>query len=613
MNEYKDLQDRQAHIRNFSIVAHIDHGKSTLADRILELTETVAKRDMQNQLLDTMDLERERGITIKLNAVELHYTANDGEKYIFHLIDTPGHVDFSYEVSRSLAACEGAVLVVDAAQGVEAQTLANVYLAIDDDLEIVPVINKIDLPAADPERVKNEIENVVGLDASDAVMASAKQGIGIPELLEQIVEKIPAPDGDLDAPLQALIFDSKYDDYRGVVLSVRLFEGMVKPGDKIKLMNSGSVYEVNEVGVNSPDPLKRDFLMAGDVGYLTASIKDIKDTRVGDTVTLVKNPAAQPLEGYREMSPMVYSGLYPTDNAKYNDLREALEKLQLNDAALEFEPESSQALGFGFRCGFLGLLHMDVVQERLEREFNLDLITTAPSVTYRVEMTDGSEKIVENPSEMPDASSIKNIKEPYVNASIMVPNEYVGAVMELSQFRRGIFDTMDYIDENRVNVKYALPLSEIIFDFFDKLKSSTRGYASLDYELGEYKVSDLVKIDILLNGERVDALSFISHRDFAQQRGNEITASLKEIIPRRNFEIPVQAAIGNKIIARTNIRAYRKDVTSKIHTGDPDRRAKLLDKQKRGKKRMKSVGKVEVPQEAFMTVLKTGTEGKGGK
>ncbi|WP_409282373.1 translation elongation factor 4 [Pediococcus pentosaceus] len=613
MNEYKDLQDRQAHIRNFSIVAHIDHGKSTLADRILELTETVAKRDMQNQLLDTMDLERERGITIKLNAVELHYTENDGEKYIFHLIDTPGHVDFSYEVSRSLAACEGAVLVVDAAQGVEAQTLANVYLAIDDDLEIVPVINKIDLPAADPERVKNEIENVVGLDASDAVMASAKQGIGIPELLEQIVEKIPAPDGDLDAPLQALIFDSKYDDYRGVVLSVRLFEGMVKPGDKIKLMNSGSVYEVNEVGVNSPDPLKRDFLMAGDVGYLTASIKDIKDTRVGDTVTLVKNPAAQPLEGYREMSPMVYSGLYPTDNAKYNDLREALEKLQLNDAALEFEPESSQALGFGFRCGFLGLLHMDVVQERLEREFNLDLITTAPSVTYRVEMTDGSEKIVENPSEMPDASSIKNIKEPYVNASIMVPNEYVGAVMELSQFRRGIFDTMDYIDENRVNVKYALPLSEIIFDFFDKLKSSTRGYASLDYELGEYKVSDLVKIDILLNGERVDALSFISHRDFAQQRGNEITASLKEIIPRRNFEIPVQAAIGNKIIARTNIRAYRKDVTSKIHTGDPDRRAKLLDKQKRGKKRMKSVGKVEVPQEAFMTVLKTDTEGKGGK
>ena len=579
MNEYKDLKDRQAHIRNFSIVAHIDHGKSTLADRILELTDTVAKRDMQNQLLDTMDLERERGITIKLNAVELHYTAKDGEKYIFHLIDTPGHVDFSYEVSRSLAACEGAVLVVDAAQGVEAQTLANVYLAIDDDLEIVPVINKIDLPAADPKRVQDEIENVIGLDASDAVMASAKQGIGIEELLEQIVEKVPAPDGDLDAPLQALIFDSKYDDYRGVVLSVRLFEGMVKPGDTIKLMNSGATYEVNEVGVNSPNPLKREYLMAGDVGYITASIKDIKDTRVGDTVTLLNNPAAKPLEGYREMNPMVYSGLYPTDNAKYNDLREALEKLQLNDAALEFEPESSQALGFGFRCGFLGLLHMDVIQERLEREFNLDLITTAPSVTYRVELTDGS--------------------------------EISGAVMELAQYRRGIFNTMDYIDENRVDVKYELPLSEIIFDFFDKLKSSTHGYASLDYELGEYKVSNLVKIDILLNGDRVDALSFIAHRDFAQQRGNEITASLKEIIPRRNFEIPVQAAIGNKIIARTNIRAYRKDVTARIHTGDPDRRAKLLEKQKRGKKRMKSVGKVEVPQEAFMTVLKTDTESKG--
>lgn len=611
MNEYKDLKDRQAHIRNFSIVAHIDHGKSTLADRILELTDTVAKRDMQNQLLDTMDLERERGITIKLNAVELHYTAKDGEKYIFHLIDTPGHVDFSYEVSRSLAACEGAVLVVDAAQGVEAQTLANVYLAIDDDLEIVPVINKIDLPAADPKRVQDEIENVIGLDASDAVMASAKQGIGIEELLEQIVEKVPAPDGDLDAPLQALIFDSKYDDYRGVVLSVRLFEGMVKPGDTIKLMNSGATYEVNEVGVNSPNPLKREYLMAGDVGYITASIKDIKDTRVGDTVTLLNNPAAKPLEGYREMNPMVYSGLYPTDNAKYNDLREALEKLQLNDAALEFEPESSQALGFGFRCGFLGLLHMDVIQERLEREFNLDLITTAPSVTYRVELTDGSEISVENPSEMPDASNIKNIKEPYVNADIMVPNDYVGAVMELAQYRRGIFNTMDYIDKNRVDVKYELPLSEIIFDFFDKLKSSTHGYASLDYELGEYKVSNLVKIDILLNGDRVDALSFIAHRDFAQQRGNEITASLKEIIPRRNFEIPVQAAIGNKIIARTNIRAYRKDVTARIHTGDPDRRAKLLEKQKRGKKRMKSVGKVEVPQEAFMTVLKTDTESKG--
>ncbi|AEV95240.1 translation elongation factor 4 [Pediococcus claussenii] len=613
MSDFSELKERQEHIRNFSIVAHIDHGKSTLADRILELTDTVAKRDMQDQLLDSMDLERERGITIKLNAVELHYKAKNGENYIFHLIDTPGHVDFSYEVSRSLAACEGAVLVVDAAQGVEAQTLANVYLAIDDNLEIVPVINKIDLPAADPERVRKEIEDVVGLDASDAVLTSAKAGIGVSELLEQIVDKIPAPDGKIDAPLKALIFDSKYDDYRGVVLSIRLMEGMVKRGDKIRLVNSNAVYEVTEVGVNSPDPIKKDYLMAGDVGYLAASIKTIKDARVGDTVTSANNTDVIPLEGYREMNPMVYSGLYPTDNAKFNDLREALEKLQLNDAALEFEPESSQALGFGFRCGFLGLLHMDVVQERLEREFNLDLITTAPSVTYKVDLTDDTEIEVENPSDMPDASQIKSVREPYVNANIMVPSEYVGAVMELAQYRRGIFDTMDYIDDNRVNVKYELPLSEIIFDFFDKLKSSTRGYASLDYELGEYKVSNLVKIDILLNGDQVDALSFIAHRDFAQQRGNEITASLKKIIPRRNFEIPVQAAIGNKIIARTNIKAYRKDVTSKIHTGDPDRRAKLLDKQKRGKKRMKAVGRVEVPQEAFMAVLKTDTESKSDK
>lgn len=608
MPEYKDLKDRQQHIRNFSIVAHIDHGKSTLADRILELTDTVAKRDMQDQLLDSMDLERERGITIKLNAVELHYKAKDGETYIFHLIDTPGHVDFSYEVSRSLAACEGAILVVDAAQGVEAQTLANVYLALDDDLEIVPVINKIDLPSADPERVRTEIEDVIGLDASDAVLASAKKGIGISELLEQIVAKVPAPEGELDGPLKALIFDSKYDDYRGVVLSIRLFEGMVKPGDHIRLMNSGSEYEVTEVGVNSPKPIKRNYLMAGDVGYLTASIKDIKDTRVGDTVTGVKQPAKEALHGYREMNPMVYAGLYPTDNAKFNELREALEKLQLNDAALEFEPESSQALGFGFRCGFLGLLHMDVVQERLEREFNLDLITTAPSVTYHVELTDGSELVVENPSEMPDASSIKDVKEPFVKASIMVPNDYVGPVMELCQPRRGVFDTMDYLDTYRVNVVYYLPLSEIIFDFFDKLKSGTHGYASLDYELEDYRPSDLVKIDILLNSKKVDALSFIAHRDFAQQRAIEITGRLKKIIPRQNFEIPIQAAIGVKIISRTNIKAYRKDVTSKIHTGDPDRRAKLLDKQKRGKKRMKAVGTVEIPQEAFMAVLKTDTE-----
>lgn len=603
-----EMKERQKHIRNFSIVAHIDHGKSTLADRILELTDTVSKREMQDQLLDTMDLERERGITIKLNAVALKYHAEDGETYIFHLIDTPGHVDFSYEVSRSLAACEGAILVVDAAQGVEAQTLANVYLAIDNDLAIIPVINKIDLPSAEPEKVRKEIEDEIGLDASDAVLASAKTGIGIEEILEQVVKNVPAPDGDLDKPLKALIFDSIYDDYRGVVLSVRVFEGTVKPGDRIKLMNGGTEYEVTEVGVNSPKPLARDILMAGDVGYITGSIKDIQDTQVGDTVTSADNPTAKPLEGYRKMNPMVYSGLYPTDNAKFVDLREALEKLQLNDASLTFEPESSQALGFGFRCGFLGLLHMDVVQERLEREFNLDLITTAPSVTYRVDLVDGSEKKVENPAEMPDAATIKAINEPFVKAQIMVPNEYVGAVMELCQRKRGIFDTMDYLDDIRVNIIYHIPLSEIIFDFFDKLKSNTRGYASLDYEIEDYRPSNLVKIDILLNSEKVDALSFIAHVDFAEQRGRDITAKLKTIIPRQNFEIPIQAAIGSKIIARTNIKAYRKDVTSKIHTGDPDRRAKLLDKQKRGKKRMKSVGVVDIPQEAFMAVLQTGEE-----
>lgn len=604
------MSERQKHIRNFSIVAHIDHGKSTLADRILELTDTVSKREMQDQLLDSMDLERERGITIKLNAVELHYHAKDGETYIFHLIDTPGHVDFSYEVSRSLAACEGAVLVVDAAQGIEAQTLANVYLALDDDLEIVPVINKIDLPSAEPERVRQEIEDVIGLDASEAVLASAKKGIGIEEMLEQIVQNVPAPSGDLKAPLKALIFDSVYDDYRGVVLSIRVYDGTVKPGDKIRLMNSGAEYEVVEVGVNSPKPIKRDFLMAGDVGYLTASIKDIQDTRVGDTLTHADNPTQKALDGYREMSPMVYSGLYPTDNDKYNDLREALEKLKLNDAALEFEPETSQALGFGFRCGFLGLLHMDVVQERLEREFGMELITTAPSVTYDVELTDGSHVNVSNPSEMPDVPTIKQINEPYVKAEIMVPSDYVGAVMELCQAKRGNFVTMDYLDDYRVNVVYEMPLSEIIFDFFDKLKSSTRGYASLDYELDGTRPSDLVKIDILLNGDKVDALSFISHRQFAQQRARVITDKLKTIIPRQNFEIPIQAAIGAKIISRTNIKAYRKDVTARIHTGDPDRRAKLLDKQKRGKKRMKAVGRVVVPQDAFMAVLKTDEEVK---
>ena len=601
----EEMKERQKHIRNFSIVAHIDHGKSTLADRILEMTDSISKREMKNQILDDMPLERERGITIKLNAVALTYHAKDGEDYIFHLIDTPGHVDFSYEVSRSLAACEGAVLVVDATQGVEAQTLANVFLALDNDLEILPVINKIDLPSADPEGTKKQIEDEIGLDTDEAVDISAKTGMGVDEVLEKIVKDVPAPTGDLTAPLKALIFDSKYDDYRGVVLSVRVVEGTVKKGDRIKLMNGGTEYEVAEVGINSPKPLARDVLMAGDVGYITAAIKDIKDTRVGDTVTSADNPTDKPLEGYRQMTPMVYAGLYPTDNAKFNDLRDALEKLQLNDAALTFEPESSQALGFGFRCGFLGLLHMDVIQERLEREFNLDLITTAPSVTYHVELADGTTKEVENPAEMPDASSIKTIKEPYVRASIMVPNDYVGPVMELCQRKRGDFDTMEYLSDTRVNVIYHIPLSEIIFDFFDKLKSSTRGYASLDYEIDGYRPSNLVKIDILLNGDKVDALSFIAHRDFAAERGREITAKLKKIIPRQNFEIPIQAAIGSKIIARTNIKAYRKDVTARIHTGDPDRRAKLLDKQKRGKKRMKAVGKVDIPQAAFMAVLKT--------
>ena len=606
-----EMKERQKRIRNFSIVAHIDHGKSTLADRILEMTDSISKREMKDQILDDMPLERERGITIKLNAVALTYHAKDGQDYIFHLIDTPGHVDFSYEVSRSLAACEGAVLVVDATQGVEAQTLANVYLAIDNDLEILPVVNKIDLPSADVEGTKKQIEDEIGLDTEEAVDVSAKTGLNVDQVLEKIVQDVPAPTGDLTAPLKALIFDSKYDDYRGVVLSVRVFEGTVKKGDKIRLMNGGTEYEVAEVGINSPKPLARDVLMAGDVGYITAAIKDIKDTRVGDTVTDANNPTDKPLEGYRQMTPMVYAGLYPTDNAKFNDLREALEKLQLNDAALTFEPESSQALGFGFRCGFLGLLHMDVVQERLEREFNLDLITTAPSVTYHVDLADGSTVEVENPAEMPDASSIKDIKEPFVKASIMVPNDYVGPVMELCQRKRGIFETMEYLSDTRVNVIYHIPLSEIIFDFFDKLKSSTRGYASLDYEIDDYRPSSLVKIDILLNGDKIDALSFIAHKDFAAERGREITSKLKKIIPRQNFEIPIQAAIGSKIIARTNIKAYRKDVTARIHTGDPDRRAKLLEKQKRGKKRMKAVGRVDIPQEAFMAVLKTDEEVEG--
>ena len=602
--DIKKMKERQEQIRNFSIIAHIDHGKSTLADRILEMTHTVTSREMQDQLLDSMDLERERGITIKLNAVELNYTAKNGETYIFHLIDTPGHVDFTYEVSRSLAACEGAVLVVDAAQGIEAQTLANVYLALDNDLEILPVINKIDLPAADPERVRQEIEDVIGIDASEAVLASAKAGIGIEDILEQIVEYVPAPSGDLDAPLKALIFDSIYDSYRGVVLNVRITDGMVKPGDKIKLMSNGKTFDVTEVGVFSPKAVARDFLMVGDVGYITASIKTVQDTRVGDTVTLADNPAAEALPGYRKMNPMVYCGLYPIDTSRYNDLREALEKLQLNDAALQFEPETSQALGFGFRCGFLGLLHMDVVQERLEREFNLELITTAPSVIYHVNKTDGTTATVDNPADFPEPVTIQDVEEPFVKAQIMVPNDFVGAVMELSQRKRGEFITMDYLDDYRVNVVYNIPLSEIVFDFFDKLKSSTKGYASLDYEMSGYQKSKLVKMDILLNGEKVDALSFIVHRDFAYERGKAIVEKLKKLIPRQQFEVPIQAAIGQKIVARSDIKALRKNVLAKCYGGDVSRKRKLLEKQKEGKKRMKQIGSVEVPQEAFMAVLK---------
>ena len=599
----EELKKRQEKIRNFSIIAHIDHGKSTLADRILEQTETVSSREMQAQLLDSMDLERERGITIKLNAVQLNYKAKDGETYIFHLIDTPGHVDFTYEVSRSLAACEGAILVVDAAQGIEAQTLANVYLALDADLEILPVINKIDLPAADPERVRHEIEDVIGLDASEAVLASAKAGIGIGEILEQIVEKVPAPAGDVTAPLQALIFDSVYDPYRGVILQVRIVNGMVKPGDTIQMMSNGKTFDVTEVGIFTPKAIGRDVLATGDVGYIAASIKTVADTRVGDTITLANNPASEALAGYKQMNPMVFAGLYPIESNKYNDLREALEKLQLNDASLQFEPETSQALGFGFRCGFLGLLHMDVIQERLEREFNIDLIMTAPSVVYHVNTTDGDMLEVSNPSEFPDPTKVDSIEEPYVKAQIMVPQEYVGAVMELAQRKRGDFVTMDYIDDNRVNVIYQIPLAEIVFDFFNKLKSSTRGYASFDYEISEYRRSKLVKMDILLNGDKVDALSFIVHKEFAYERGKLIVEKLKKIIPRQQFEVPIQAAIGQKIVARSDIKALRKNVLAKCYGGDVSRKRKLLEKQKAGKKRMKAIGSVEVPQEAFLSVL----------
>jgi GTP-binding protein LepA len=603
MNREERLK-RRDRIRNFSIIAHVDHGKSTLADRILEKTGALSEREMKEQALDSMELERERGITIKLNAVQLKYKAKDGEEYILHLIDTPGHVDFTYEVSRSLAACEGAILVVDAAQGIEAQTLANVYLALDNNLEILPVINKIDLPSAEPERVRQEIEDVIGLDASEAVLASAKVGIGIDEILEQIVEKIPAPTGDPDAPLRALIFDSLYDSYRGVVAYIRVVDGTVKPGQKIKMMSTGKEFEVVEVGVFTPKPKVVDELTVGDVGYLTASIKNVSDTRVGDTITDADNPATEPLPGYRRLNPMVFCGMYPIDTARYNDLREALEKLQLNDAALQFEPETSQALGFGFRCGFLGLLHMEIIQERIEREFNIELITTAPSVVYKVYLTDGTELAVDNPSNMPDPQKIDRIEEPYVRATIMVPNDYVGPVMELCQNKRGIFIDMQYLDEKRVSLIYELPLSEIVYDFFDTLKSSTKGYASFDYELIGYKPSKLVKMDILLNGEKVDALSFIVHRDSAYERGKVIVEKLKDLIPRQQFEVPVQAAIGNKIIARSTIKALRKNVLAKCYGGDVSRKRKLLEKQKEGKKRMKQVGSVEVPQEAFMAVLK---------
>lgn len=599
---------RRENIRNFSIIAHIDHGKSTLADRILENTKSVETRDMQDQLLDSMDLERERGITIKLNAVRLKYEAKDGNAYTFHLIDTPGHVDFTYEVSRSLAACEGAILVVDAAQGIEAQTLANVYLALDNELELLPVINKIDLPAAEPERVKQEIEDMIGLDQDDVVLASAKSNIGIEEILEKIVEVVPAPDGDPEAPLKALIFDSEYDPYRGVISSIRIVDGVVKAGDKIRMMATGKEFEVTEVGINTPKQLPVDELTVGDVGYIIASIKNVDDSRVGDTITLASRPASEPLQGYKKMNPMVYCGLFPIDNKNYNDLREALEKLQLNDASLEFEPESSQALGFGYRTGFLGMLHMEIIQERVEREFGIELIATAPSVIYQCILRDGSEVTVDNPAQMPDRDKIDKIFEPYVRATMMVPNDYVGAVMELCQRKRGQFINMDYLDDIRVNIVYELPLAEVVFDFFDQLKSNTKGYASFDYEFIENKESNLVKMDILLNGDKVDALSFIVHRDFAYERGKALVEKLKTLIPRQQFEVPVQAAIGQKIVARTNIKSMGKNVLAKCYGGDISRKRKLLEKQKAGKAKMKAVGNVEIPQDAFLAVLKMDDE-----
>lgn len=593
----------QNNIRNFSIIAHIDHGKSTLADRILELTETVELREMKSQLLDNMDLERERGITIKLNAVQLKYHADNGEDYIFHLIDTPGHVDFTYEVSRSLAACEGAILVVDAAQGIEAQTLANVYLALDNNLEILPVINKIDLPSAQPDVVKKDIENVIGLDASDAPLISAKSGLNIKDVLEQIVYHVPAPKGDVNAPLKALVFDSFYDAYRGVIASICVKEGKIKVGDTIKFMATGAEYLVLQVGIRNPKEVVKEELVTGEVGWVAASIKSVKDVRVGDTITNANHPCDVALDGYRVMNPMVYCGLYPIDSSKYNDLREALEKLQLNDAALNFEAETSQALGFGFRCGFLGLLHMDVIQERIEREYNIDLIATAPSVVYHAYLHSDEMILVDNPSKLPEPQKINYIQEPYVKATIMTPSNYVGPIMELCQKKRGNYKDMIYIDDSRVSLVYELPLGEIVFDFFDRLKSATKGYASFDYELIGYQTSKLAKMDILLNGEVIDALSSIVHKDFAYGRGSVICEKLKELIPRQQFEIPVQAAISGKIIARTNIKSLRKNVLAKCYGGDITRKKKLLEKQKEGKKRMKAVGSVEVPQEAFMAVL----------
>ena len=595
-------------IRNFSIIAHIDHGKSTLADRILEITDTVQKREMKEQLLDNMDLERERGITIKLNAVQLKYKALDNQEYILHLIDTPGHVDFTYEVSRSLAACEGAILVVDASQGIEAQTLANVYLALDNNLDIIPVINKIDLPSADPEKVKKDIENIIGLPCDDAPLISAKTGLNVRDVLEAVIKNIKAPNGDINKPLRALIFDSIYDQYRGVIAFVRIKDGQVKVGDKIKMMATGAVFEVLEVGVRTPKEVKKDCLIAGEVGYIAAAIKTVKDVRVGDTITLEDNSAVEPLPGYRELKSMVFCGLYPVNAEDYQNLKDSLEKLKLNDAALHYENETSQALGFGFRCGFLGLLHMDVIQERLEREYNLNLVATAPSVVYHVYLTDHTMMELDNPAKLPDPVKIERIEEPYVLATIMTPQEYIGPLMELCQQRRGIYVDLKYIDDNRMHLIYKMPLAEIVYNYFDKLKSCSRGFASFDYELSEYLPSKLVKMDILLNNNIIDALSSITHRDFAYSRGRQICTKLRKLIPRQMFEVPIQAAINGKVIARETLAALRKDVLAKCYGGDITRKKKLLEKQKEGKKRMKKVGNVDVPQEAFMSVLSVDDE-----